>query len=106
MSKTNTKPSEAPLDVAIEGDQLVIRFGIDVLAFVSENCPRFHDYEKHGNYDTHVKVVDKLELAKDVRLQLLHEQEDGTTPLHIVFDDAIEAAFENGSLAFSDSDEP
>lgn len=89
-----------PLQVRIEGQQLVVRIGIDTLAFCAEHCPRFYDHEKHDADGPYVRVTDKAELAKDISLALQHEQEDGTTPLHILLDDAIEYAYGDGSLGF------
>jgi hypothetical protein len=93
------KPIDAPLDAKIEGSQLVIRIGINTLAFAAEHCPRFYDNEK-GADPPYVKVTDKRELARDVVRALLHEQEDGTTPLCILLDDAFEFAYGDGSLGF------
>jgi len=93
---------DAPLRVAVQGDQLVIRIGIDTLAFSAEHCQRFYDPVTNAERP-YVRVVDNDILAIDVRRELLREEEDGTNPLHVVLDNAIVAAFGNGSLAFKDS---
>lgn len=95
---------DRPLEVNIEGQELVIRIGINTLQHATEHCERLRDHqnEKHDYGPPYVEVVNATILADDVRGQLLEEQEDGTTPVHILLDDAIEAAFENGSLAFTD----
>jgi hypothetical protein len=97
------KSTDAPLNAKIEGDQLVIRIGIDTLAFAAEHCPRFYDNEKNPD-PPFIKVTDKRELALDVVCALLHEQEDGTTPLCILLDDAFEYAYGDGSLGFYDDE--
>jgi hypothetical protein len=96
------KPADTPLKVEVENDQLVIRIGINTLAIAAENCPEFYQ----ENDPPYVTVSDPLELANDVVRELSREQEDGTTPVHLLLDRAILAAFENGSLGFDDeSDE-
>lgn len=100
MSKSDT-----PLKVAIEGEELVVRIGLDTLAFSAEHCPRLFDYDKHVNTGPpYCKVVDKAELARDVMRAFLDEEEDGSTPLSDCFDDAIVAAMDDGSLAFQDEE--
>jgi hypothetical protein len=98
------KPVDLPLVCRIEGEQLVIRIGIDTLAFATEHCEKFYDYDKHDG-PPYVKVVDKNALAHDTVHELLREREDGATPLCFLFDDAAEAALEDGSLAFCDETE-
>lgn len=94
---------DCPLSVAVEGDELVIRIGIDTLAFSAEHCPLFYNEEKHmGAMGPYVKVEDKVELAKDVIRAMQHEEEDGSTPLSDMFDKAIEDAAEDGSCAFTE----
>jgi hypothetical protein len=93
---------ERPLSVKVDRGQLVIRIGINTLAFCAERCPRFYDHEKHDADGSYVRVTDKAELAKDIARALQHEQEDGTTPLHILLDDAIEYAYGDGSLGFQE----
>lgn len=96
---------EQPLTCKIEGQQLVIRIGIDTLAFVAEHCPKFFDYEKHVKTGPpYASVLNPEELASDVCSMLQKEEEDGTTPLHILIDDAIEAARDDGSLAFAEDE--
>lgn len=96
---------DCPLSCGVEGRQLVIRIGIDTLAFAAERCPKLFDYDRHRESDTYCKVANIEELALDVASKLMHEAEDGTTPLNTVIDEAIVAAMEDGSLAFED-DEP
>lgn len=84
----------------------MIRVGVNTIAFVSENSSKFMDFnEKTGEYENRFRVADTSELARDVVRALNKEQEDGTTPVHLLLDDAIEEAFEQGSLGFHDSDE-
>lgn len=99
------RPINRPLTVGIEGNEVVIRIGINTLKFVTEYCPRFYDgYKDPANDGPYVTVEDKRELGKDICAALQHEEEDGTTPLYILFDDAIEYAYGDGSLAFKYDD--
>jgi hypothetical protein len=94
---------DTPLEVVIEKNQLVIRIGLNTLAWCAEYCPRFYDgYNDPTNDGPYEKIVDKRELARDIKRALLHEQEDGTTPLCLLLDDAIEWAANDGSLAFEE----
>lgn len=100
-----TAKRNAPLSACIEGNQLVVRIGIDTLAFSAEHCPRFYDADKPLDADgPYVRVTNKRELAKDIVRELLREEEDGTNPLHVLLDDAIEAAREDGSLGFEEEE--
>lgn len=98
------KPADQPLKVSIEDDQLVIRIGIDTLAFAAEHCPRFYDYEKDQVRlgPPYAKVVDKPELAHDIIQAMTREEEDGSSPLSHFLDNVIVDAYEDGSLGFDD----
>jgi hypothetical protein len=51
-----------------------------------------------GNMDTRFKVTDPEAFAKDLLSWGLNtESEDGSTPIHRMFDKAIEAAIEQGA---------
>lgn len=95
---------DRPLEVNVEGDELVIRIGVNTLQHATEHCERLRDHRdrKHDFGGPYVEVVSSHVLADDVRGALNHEEEDGTTPVHVLFDDAVEAAFEDGSLAFAE----
>lgn len=88
-----------PLECVRENNQLVIRIGLNQLKFVTEHCPLLDNMTDDGPY---CEIVNRWVLAEDIRCELLREKEDGTTPLHVLFDNAIVAAMENGSLAFKD----
>lgn len=93
--------ANAPLDCTIEDDALVVRIGINTLAMAAEWNPRACEGYRDGPY---CKVVDVGELARDVRNELLREEEDGSTPLHHLIDRCCENAMDNGSLAFADEE--
>lgn len=102
MSKrTPVVPAEQPLVVAIENEQLVIRVGVNVIAFVAEKSEKFQEYNmRTGQYDSLYRVADAAQLASDVVRALNKEQEDGTTPVHLLLDEAIEQAADDGSMGF------
>lgn len=94
------KTADLPLVCRIEREQLVIRIGIDTLAFATEHCERFYDHEQHDG-PPYCSVIDNAELAHDVQRALLDEREDGATPLSLLIDECTEAARDDGSLAFA-----
>lgn len=76
----------------IEGDELVVRVGINVLAFAAENIQVLFDKEMK------IRVCDKREFAKDVAASMCDEDEIGANLLTKLFDKACIAAWENGSV--------
>ena len=100
--KTKTKPTgkDLPLQCKIEGEELVVRIGIDVIAYAAENIPELFAQEDQ------LRVCDKMEFAKDVCIELLSEEEDGSGPLSNVLDKAAISAWENGSLGCYEESNP
>ena len=88
------------LDVEIVDGELRIRIGVQTLAWAAENEP------PPGLWgdDARVSVLHPDEWAEDVLRELLREQEDGTTEVHILLDSAMRQAAENGSAAVSVDD--
>lgn len=93
------KTKNLPLKCDIEDDQLVIRIGIKTLEFAAEHCPLFYDDQKRPD-PPYIHVTNRDELAKDVKRELFREAEDGSSPISDVIDQAINAAYEDGSEAF------
>ncbi len=79
----------------IEGKSIVVKFGISNLKRIVEGGP---------NGDL-FKVTDSKEFAKEVVRALNDEEEDGTTILHRVLDDATLTAFENGAEGCKEVDD-
>lgn len=92
---------EQRLVCEIEGGQLVIRIGVETLKHAAEHCPQLYG-ETTRDYPPYAKVVDADQLARDIRGEMLREEEDGETAIHRMLDDAIVSAWENGSIAFAD----
>jgi hypothetical protein len=93
---------DQPLSVAVEGEQLVVRIGIDTLAHSAGHCPQFYDYRTSRPDGPYKTIIDPEQLAKDVHRELLREEEDGSSPLSDLLDQAIVAAFYDGSAAFGE----
>ena len=99
-TKSNKK---APLRCKLIGDKVVIDVGIDTIAFVFENGDNNNPFnEKADDYVRQYTVVDKKQFAKDVIDAMLLEEEDGSSMLTKLFDDATEAAVESGSNGIKD----
>ena len=94
------KRKDQPLKVEIIDGVLSISIGVGTLRFSAEHAPgppltwyddESEEFMKYG-------ISDEAEFAKDVLRELLHEREDGATPVHILLDQAMWKAIENGSL--------
>jgi hypothetical protein len=78
-------------EAVIEGDSIVIRVAIDALPMIVEGA------WAAGGMDLRLKVTDAKTFAKDLVRTLNDEEEDGTTPIHKMFDAAIWEASEQGA---------
>lgn len=85
---------ERPLSCMIEGGQLVVRIGINTLAFSAREHPAFWD----GTDDKTpcIDVVDNLLFATSVVCALKSEAEDGSSLLSRTLDRAMQEAVEDG----------
>ena len=84
-----------PLTVGVEGNELVIRIGVDTLVFAFETGDDNNPFDDEANdFRRAYKVVDKYEFAKEVGNGLCQEKEDGSTPLTDVLDAAYIYAVE------------
>ena len=89
MDLESKTPAGLPLTISVEGDQLVIRIGVDTLAWCFEISEDNQPYdEKAGDFRRSFKVTDVHRFAKGVGIGLKDEREDGSTLLT----DAIDAA--------------
>ena len=76
-----------PLQVEIKEGRLEITIGIDLLCFAVE----------HGSGMEWLTVTDKDVFAKEILSALRSEEEDGSTPVHRMFDAAATEACEQGA---------
>lgn len=80
---------DQPLQVEVKEGILSISIGIETFKYCVNN---YHDYDTF-NFD----ITDADGFAKEVVRELEREQEDGTTPVHILLDKAANDAVDNGS---------
>ena len=85
------------LIIGVEKDELVIRIGVNTLAFAFEISEdnQFFDEMEANDFRRAFKVVDKHKFARGVALGLMSEEEDGSTPITKVLDEAFIHAVEN-----------
>lgn len=90
------------LTVEISDDEIQISIGLESLAFAIENSPDLHwdgyspDPGEDGKY---------TEFGKSIIQYLNHEEEDGTTPIHRLFDSVAEEALDQGAEGFLEVDD-
>lgn len=82
--------SKKALNVAAKDGVITISIGIDTLIHATR-----HGLDPRGLGD--FKVTDKSAFIKSVVSELNDEQEDGTTLVHKMLDNAVAAAIESGA---------
>lgn len=76
----------------------VIEDGAIVIRLPIANLPVIVDAGwAGGKIEPRMKVTDAEEFAKELVRALNDEEEDGTTRIHLMFDAALEFAFEQGA---------
>ena len=89
--------SNQPLTVEVRDEVMAISIGNDTLAWAFEHQEDNNPYDESLNdYRQAWKITEPLTFAWDVKCELQREEEDGTTPLHLLFDKVCMAAIENG----------
>lgn len=86
--------------VNIEGEDIVIRITPDALKFASEHGV-LASFSKIKNDFRTVKVFDMEAWRNEVVAALRREAENGDTPVHLLLDDAIQWAVEQGPEGIS-----
>jgi len=98
------KFTDTPLTIAADRNLLFMAIGVEQFAYAYEESPDNNPYvdEKH-DFVRQWKVESPAQFARDVakalRLELLAEREDGSTPLSDLLDAACIRAIEDGSDA-------
>lgn len=87
---------DQPLDVGIMGKCFIIVIGVDTLKFAAEHC----------DDNPRLEVIDTLQLCHDTALEMLKEEENGSTILTDMMDKAVSNACDNGSTAFDYDSSP
>ena len=83
--------ADSPLSVAVEGDDLVIRIGIN----------RMDGHDCHPELPA-MKFEDKQMWVKDVIYEIEREEEDGSCPISDLLDKAMSEALEQGSAGVAE----
>jgi len=95
-----------PLNVSIKKGVLTISVGVNTLAYAVAFADWANPCRDVGGRDEYVRdfaIIDPEQFAKDVASAMLHEREDGSTPLSDFFDKAAQDAVEDGSLGTDDA---
>ncbi len=94
-SKRRTRKSH--LSAHVVDGRLVISIGVETLAFAFDHSEfaQPHDDES-GEFVQAFKVTSPVMFARAVARELEREQEDGTTPVHLLLDAACAGAVEDG----------
>lgn len=94
---------DQPLVVKIEDEELVLRIGINTLAFAADAQDAFVPYdEEKGDWVRKYKVTDPKEFASDIKRAMQDEREDGSSPLTDFLDKMTIAALDDGSIAIEE----
>lgn len=95
-------PAVIEPSVMVDGDELVIRIGTDALLHavtMSDHWPV--DYKG----ESLATITDRALFVQEIADELQRGNEQGATPVHLLFDEAAEAAMEAGTLAVEVRDE-
>jgi hypothetical protein len=88
---------ERPLEVSVEDGEIVIRIGVDTLRVAVQSCPSLERYDADSGNFLEPIVLDADLFASEVVTELAREEEDGTTVVHQLFDQAFLDAIGNGA---------
>ena len=91
-----SKGKLSPLKVCYEGGKIKIEIGVGILAWALQ-CNE-HTWPE-GFY-----IPDLDEYAKDFLIRLEDEEEDGSTPIHHMFDKVAQTIFEQGDISIEEGD--
>lgn len=89
----NTKYRERGLELHVSQGRLIIRIGTEALVNACRYSPVMDELDA-------LIVEDQDAFAEAIRQALEHEEEDGTTLVHKMFDDAFRYAVEQGFEGF------
>jgi hypothetical protein len=86
-------------EARIEKGLIVIRVPVSVLPAALKQNPRDDSYSDYA-------ITNPMGFARDVVRELNREAEDGTTPVHLLFDRAMAEAIDQGSEHAAHHQEP
>lgn len=86
-----------PLKCCIEDGVLIMQIGVEVLAHAVKLNPDLTQYDEKTGQWIEPEITDVDKFAQAVLQQVLAEDDDGTTPVHIALDTAAMNAIECGA---------
>lgn len=109
MSKPPRRRRQVPLRAKVRNGVLTIEIGVDTLSMATLASPYAWEMadettDRPSTVDprTLYRVTNAIEFAKEVRLALFDEREDGSSLMTDAIDAATQKAIEDGSLYFAD----
>ena len=87
----NDTGAESTLRAAIEGDELVIRVGVN----------RIDGHDMHPTVPS-LTFDDRVQWVEDVRRAMFDEEEDGASPIGDLLDRSMTEALEQGSIGVAE----
>jgi len=97
-------PKDTPLKVEIVDDEIVIRVGVSILKWAVEHPldDRLTVHNDETGKFMCFDITDEEEFARDVLRALNDEDEQGTTMVHRLLDNAFVEAVDNGSIGVAE----
>jgi hypothetical protein len=90
---------KSPLEVSVKNGAIIISIGAETLAGAFEESEYGKPFDiDSNNWKAKFKVTDPEEFAQEVARALQVEEEDGTTMVHTLLDQACINAVEDGAL--------
>lgn len=86
-------------NAVIENGEIVIRVSLKSLPMVIEGS------WATGNLDVRYKITNVKKFAADLVCELNREEEDGTTPIHRMYDKAIAEAIDQGAFGIEEHED-
>lgn len=105
QSREGGEMSDRPLQVEVEGGELVVRIGIDRLAWSAERCELLRQHSSR-EFPPYVDVEDAETFANEVAAAISKPRDDGETPLDRLLDESILSAMNDGSVGLSEASYP
>jgi hypothetical protein len=85
------------LHVELHDEVITITLPIKDLKFAVQASPFFEHYDEESGEFLEPKITNSRAFADDVVRELVREEEDGTTIVHKMFDQAFENAVDQGA---------
>ena len=96
--------SDQPLVASLEDHQIVIRIGINTLAYCFDISTANNPYvDAKDAFIQSFKVIKQIEFANDVVSEMMSEGEDGSSMLTDLIETACDRAVDNGSGGVDES---